>query len=155
MLENEKYWNIASIFEYNVKHHKLLNIRECGDRERVSNGGVNLIKAWCIQAWSTKANPPWTINIHFKNEGQEGKIVLFWGWYLREVTGYKERVNEDEYSGFISYSYMKIEEWNLPKLKEVKGMRENDGRGNSTVHSKHMQMSQSPCSQSPCSTIIC
>jgi hypothetical protein len=44
-------------------------------------GEINLIKEQNIQAWSTKAKPPWTIHIHLKkNEGQEGKIRLFRGW---------------------------------------------------------------------------
>jgi hypothetical protein len=56
---------------------------EYGDRGRVSNRGegLNLIKAQYIQTWSTKAKPPWIINVHIilKNEGQVGKINLFWG----------------------------------------------------------------------------
>jgi hypothetical protein len=48
-----------------------------------------------------------------KNEGEEGKIGLFWECVPVGDGGHKERVNEGEYSRCILYSYMKIEEWNL------------------------------------------
>jgi hypothetical protein len=54
--------------------------------EWVSNGwwsglqGVNLMKAWHIQAWSTKYQVlPWTINIHFKKWRAGGKNRSFLG----------------------------------------------------------------------------
>jgi hypothetical protein len=68
MRENEKYWNNPSVYDYNTMHYTVRYwiLGEHGDREWVSNRGgeVNLIKAWYIQAWITKAKPPWTINIH-------------------------------------------------------------------------------------------
>jgi hypothetical protein len=71
MLEIEKYWNNPSIYEYNIIHYTVSCwiLWEHGNGERESNGGDNFIKAWYIQAQSTKAKPHWTINIHFlKNE---------------------------------------------------------------------------------------
>jgi hypothetical protein len=51
---------------------------EYGDGEWVSNGVEdNLIKAHWIHAWSTNMKTHWTINIHLKNEGQDGKVGLF------------------------------------------------------------------------------
>jgi hypothetical protein len=58
-----------------------LKIGKHGDRERVSNERVNLIKTRFIQVRNAKVKPHWTTNIHaFKNEGQEGKTGFFWGW---------------------------------------------------------------------------
>jgi hypothetical protein len=45
-----------------------------------------------------------------KNDGQEGKINLFWDGYQWEGGGHKERGNEGEYGGCILYLYMQIEE---------------------------------------------
>jgi hypothetical protein len=62
MVENEKYWNSPSIYEYNIinctPHHWLLG--ENGDREWVGicvEGCVIFTKAQYIQAWSTKVKP--------------------------------------------------------------------------------------------------
>jgi hypothetical protein len=109
MLENEKHWNNPTIYEYNIVYCIVICwvLGKYNDREWVSNGEVNLIKARYIQAWRVYQ---YTL---FKNEGQEGKTGLFWGWYQWEVGGHKERVNEGEYDGCILYSYMKTEEWNL------------------------------------------
>jgi hypothetical protein len=61
MLENEKYWNNPSMDEYNTMYSKISYwiLGDPGDREWVSNGreGVNFIKAWYIQTWSTKTKP--------------------------------------------------------------------------------------------------
>jgi hypothetical protein len=76
-----KYWNNPSIYEYNIMYCTVScwTLGEHGDRERVSNGGANLIKAWYIQAWSITAKPPWTINIHFKKVNRRGKQMSFPG----------------------------------------------------------------------------
>jgi hypothetical protein len=59
MLENKKYWNNPSIYEYNIMHYTVFCwlLGEHGDRECVSNGGerVDLIKT----DLKTKSNPPW------------------------------------------------------------------------------------------------
>jgi hypothetical protein len=55
----------------------------------------NLIKAQYIQAWSTKAKPPWAINRYSKkkkNEDQGDEIGLFQGWIPVRVGGNKKRV---------------------------------------------------------------
>jgi hypothetical protein len=41
-------------------------IGEHGDRERISDGGVDLIKAQYIHVWNVKAKTSWLINIHLK-----------------------------------------------------------------------------------------
>jgi hypothetical protein len=56
-----------------------------------------------------RQNPPWTINIHLKKKGQEGKMVTFWGLGTSGRRGHKERVKEGEYGRYILYSCMKIE----------------------------------------------
>jgi hypothetical protein len=50
MLENEIYWNSWSIYEYNTMYctASCWMLGEHDDREWVSNGGINLIKAWYI-----------------------------------------------------------------------------------------------------------
>jgi hypothetical protein len=45
LLDNENYWNNSPIYEYNVMHCNLLNIRGDDDKESVSNRRVNLIKS--------------------------------------------------------------------------------------------------------------
>jgi hypothetical protein len=60
-----------------------------------------------------RAKTPWTINIHLvflKNEGQEGKTNLFWGWVTVGDGGHKEMGNKGVFGGCGLYPYMKIEE---------------------------------------------
>jgi hypothetical protein len=49
MLENENYRNNPSVYEDNTMLHKLSNVGERGDRERINND-----------------KSPWSINIHLK-----------------------------------------------------------------------------------------
>jgi hypothetical protein len=44
----------------------------------------------------------------FKNEGQDGKTVPFWGWYQWEGGEYKQRVTKGEFHGNI-FLCMKME----------------------------------------------
>jgi hypothetical protein len=45
-----------------------------------------------------------------KNEGQEGKIILFLEWVPMWGDGHKERGNEGICGGCVLYTYMKIKE---------------------------------------------
>jgi hypothetical protein len=45
----------------------------------------------------------------FKDGGRKVKQVLSGGWYQWEGGGYKERMKEGGYGGYIIYSCMKME----------------------------------------------
>jgi hypothetical protein len=51
-------------------------VGEQGDRESISNRGVNMIKAQYIHVWNTKLKSPLIINTHLRKEGQSVKQVL-------------------------------------------------------------------------------
>jgi hypothetical protein len=51
-----------------------------------------------------------TINIHLRNEGQEGKTSLSSGRYQWEVGGQKETVKEGKYGRCILYMFIVIEQ---------------------------------------------
>jgi hypothetical protein len=54
--------------------------------------------------------PPWTINIHFNKEEEQGGKEVFCGAGSVTGGGHKERGHEDEYGRCILHAYMKIEE---------------------------------------------
>jgi hypothetical protein len=67
--------------------------------------GINLTKVQYIYRPDILRQNSLGLSIYTKkkNEGQTDKIGLFWGEH-------KGKVNEDEYGGFILYSFMKREE---------------------------------------------
>jgi hypothetical protein len=105
MLENEKYWNKPSIYEYNIMRCTVSCwlLKEHDDREWISNGGLSRLKHDIYRSEIY-------LNILLKNKGQEDKIVIFQEWV--PVGGRRAK----EKGGYILYSYVKIEEWNLLRL---------------------------------------
>jgi hypothetical protein len=127
-LQSEKYWDIVSVHEDNKTQCTVSywTIGEQGDRERVSNGGGNLIKAPYMHIWNTEAKPLWTNDICLKNEGKESKIGP---GYQRMAEGIRRRWRRTIMVDVFLYSCMKIEQcWNCSK-NCWEGMRENDGGG--------------------------
>jgi hypothetical protein len=70
---------------------------------KLQRGGGQFIKARYVQSCSTKAKPPWTINIHLiiikkrRTDRRKKKQIFSGGGYQWERIGHKERGNEDEY----------------------------------------------------------
>jgi hypothetical protein len=64
--QNEKYWNNPSLCEHNIMNAlycELLTMRGAWWQRMSEKWWVNLIKAWCIQTWSSMVKPSETINI--------------------------------------------------------------------------------------------
>jgi hypothetical protein len=73
-----------------------------------------------LKLWSRSHNQNvgyiyWTIHTHFKCEGQEGQTGPAWRTGKRDGELAK-KMKECEYGGYILYSCMKIEQWNLLEL---------------------------------------
>jgi hypothetical protein len=88
MLEKQKYWNNLSKYEYNIAERTVSCwiLGEHGNRERVSNGEANLIKAQYTGLKCQDKTPLDYQYTVFKNEGQGGKAGLFLQW---EEAGHK------------------------------------------------------------------
>jgi hypothetical protein len=116
MLENEKYLNSPSTYEYSIMHCTVSywTLVEHGDREWVHNRGegVNFVKSRYIQMWSTKAKPLWTVNIYLIKEkwwaGRKNKYFL--GVDTSGRGSAQGKGDEGRYGGCVLYPYMKIEE---------------------------------------------
>jgi hypothetical protein len=134
MLENEKYWKNSAICEYTIMHWTVSCWVFGEHGGRGTGEGADLIKVQCIQARSTKANLPWTINIHLKN-GRSGEKNRS---FFRDECPWEVVVDEKRGTGgnMVDFfvSVCENRRWNLLKCsrKVRAGERERDGGVNPT-----------------------